>query len=85
MGGGAGGGGFGNTRGSKFKKPKSGSGKEKASNAPSWAHGNKPYKGESGKDFAKRLMDSKYGSGNYDKGPGSEYNQIRKWGDRGFE
>jgi hypothetical protein len=30
-------------------------------------------------------MDEKYGAGNYKIGPGSEYNQIKKWGDRGFE
>lgn len=44
---------------------------------PKWAKGNRPYKGESGKDFAKRLMDEKYGAGNYKTGPGSEYNQIK--------
>ena len=60
------------------------SGKEKANDVPSWAKGNSPYPGESGKDFAKRLMDEKYGEGNYDTGPGSEYNKIKKWGDRGF-
>ncbi len=60
------------------------SGKEKANDVPSWAKGNQPTEEESGKDFAKRLMDEKYGEGNYDKGPGSEYNKIRKWGDRGF-
>lgn len=49
------------------------------------AKGNRPYKGESGKEFAKRLMDEKYGVGNYKTGPSSEYNKIRKWGDRGFE
>lgn len=60
------------------------SGKEKANDVPSWAKGNKPNPGESGKDFAKRLLDEKYGPGNYDTGPGSEYNKIKKWGDRGF-
>ena len=39
----------------------------------------------SGKEFAKRLLDEKYGKGNYTTGPGSEYNKIRKWGDRGFK
>ena len=70
----------------EYKKPVSGkSGKEAAKDVPSWAKGNRPYKDESGNDFAKRLLDSKYGKGNYKKGPGSEYNKIRKWGDRGFE
>jgi hypothetical protein len=64
------------------KKSKS-SGKEKADDIPSWARGQKKLPGESGKDFAKRLMDDKYGKGNYDTGPSSEFNKIKKWGDRG--
>ena len=64
------------------KKSKS-SGKEKANDIPSWAKGEKPKEGESGKDFAKRLLDRKYGKGNYKTGTGSEYNKLRKYGDRG--
>jgi len=72
--------------GGGFKRPKAGvSAKEGAKDVPSWAKGQRPRVGESGKEFAKRLLDGKYGSGNYDKGPGSEFNQIRKWGDRAFE
>lgn len=72
--------------GGGYKKPKPGlSGKEGAKNSPSWAKGEKPFKGENGKNFAKRLMDKKYGEGNYKTGPKSEYNQIQKWGDRSFE
>ncbi len=68
------------------KRRKSGqSGKEAANDRPSWAEGEAPYVGESGNEFAKRLLDEKYGAGNYRKGPGSEYNQLRKWGDRGFQ
>ena len=52
---------------------------------PSWAKGNKPYTTENGKEFAKRLCDKKYGPGNYDKGPKSDFNKIKKWGDRGFK
>ncbi len=59
------------------------SGKEKANDVPSWARGNKPKEGEDGKSFAKRLMDEKYGSGNW-KTTSREYSQIKKWGDRGF-
>jgi RHS repeat-associated protein len=70
----------------KYKKPKSGiSGKEGAKDVPSWAKGSKPYENESGKEFAKRLMDEKYGSGNYDKGPRTPFSQIKKWGDRSWE
>jgi hypothetical protein len=66
------------------KIPASGSGKDKASDVPSWSRGERPYVGESGKDFAKRLLDERYGDGNYPTGPGSEYNKLKKWGDRGF-
>lgn len=57
----------------------------RATDVPKWAKGNKPNPGESGKDFSKRLMDEKYGEGNYNTGPGSEYNKIKKWGDRNFK
>ena len=78
MGGGPGGGGH--------KSPKPGvSGKEGAKDVPSWAKGQRPRVGESGRDFAKRLLDDKYGPGNYDKCPGSEFNRIQKWGDRAFQ
>ena len=66
-----------------FAKKSKSSGKEKSSDVPSWAKGEKPKEGESGNDFAKRLMDKKYGKGNYKTGPGSEYNKLRKYGDRG--
>ncbi|PTL75476.1 hypothetical protein [Vitiosangium sp. GDMCC 1.1324] len=70
----------------QYKAPKSGvSGKEGAKDVPSWAKGERPKVNESGKDFAKRLLDKKYGEGNYDKGPGSEFSKIQKWGDRAFE
>lgn len=68
------------------KKPKTGvSGKDGAKDVPSWAKGERPFKGESGKDFADRLLGDKYGAGGFDKGPASEHNKIRKWGDRSFE
>ena len=59
------------------------SGKEKANDRPSWAKGERPEPGESGKDFAKRVLDRRYGKDGYKKGPNSEYNQLKKWGDRG--
>lgn len=68
------------------KKKKSGlSGKEAAADVPSWAQGEQPLMTENGRDFAKRLLDDKYGAGNYPTGPGSEFNKIKKWGDRAFE
>ncbi|MEY0291009.1 hypothetical protein AB7303_19050 [Providencia rettgeri] len=69
----------------KTKVPKPGvSGKEGAKGVPSWAKGERPLVGENGNKFAERLLDAKYGKGNYDKGPSTEFNQIRKWGDRSF-
>ena len=74
-----------NNGGSGNKVPKSGvSGKEGAKNAPSWAKGQRPRIGESGNNFATRLMNEKYGIGNWKKGPGEEFNQIQKWADRSF-
>ncbi|NGX44762.1 MAG: hypothetical protein K1060chlam3_00937 [Candidatus Anoxychlamydiales bacterium] len=37
------------------------------------------------KDFAKRIMNERYGKGNYRKGPDTEFNKIKKWGDRAWE
>lgn len=63
-----------------LKKKKSGlSGKEAATDMPSWAEGERPRTTENGGDFAKRLFDDKYGPGNYPTGPGSEFNKIKKW------
>lgn len=69
----------------KTKKTVSGSDKEKATDVPSWAKGNAPYEDENGTDFAKRLCDERFGENNYNKGPGSAFNKIKKWGDRGFK
>jgi len=48
---------------------------------PSWVR-DRPKPGHSGKDFAKEQCDQKYGKDKYDKGPGSDYNKIKKWVDR---
>jgi len=69
----------------QYKKSKSGSGKEKSNDIPSWAEGKRPLVGENGKDFAKRLLDERFGENNYKKGPSSDFDKIKKWGDRGFE
>ncbi len=70
----------------RAKKSKT-SGKDGAKDCPSWAkEDGGPLQNESGKDYAKRLMDEKYGPGEWgDRGPGSEYSQIQKWADRAFE
>ncbi len=70
----------------KFKKPKKGAtGKVGATDIPSWAQGQRPLEGESGADFARRLLDGKYGPGNYPTAPGSEFNKLKKYADRHFE
>jgi hypothetical protein len=70
----------------RYKTPASGrSGAEAARDVPSWARGNRPMVGENGKQFAKRLLDEKYGNGQWEgTGPGSEFSKLKKWGDRGF-
>jgi len=73
---------------SKLKRPrKSGvSGKEGAKDCPSWVkQDGGPLHNESGKDYAKRMLDEQYGEGNWSRGPTSEFNQIQKWVDRSFE
>ena len=49
--------------------------------------GHKPCKNpnKSGNQFAKRILDAKYGAGNWKAGPGTEHNQIKKYGDRAFK
>jgi hypothetical protein len=71
----------------EYKTPISGESAKKASkDAPSWAKGKKPFKNESGKDFAERLLNDHYGKGNWsEKGPRSEHNKIKKYGDRAFK
>ena len=70
----------------KNKKPNV-SGKEGAKDVPSWVkeEGWRPKVGESGKDFAKRVLDEKYGAGNYNPREEPEFSQIKKWADRSFE
>ncbi|KLN58875.1 hypothetical protein WH96_20665 [Kiloniella spongiae] len=78
--------GFGFFHSEEYKEPVSGkTGKEAAKDVPSWAKGERPKKNQSGKNWAKDLLDKKYGKDNWGKGPGSEFNKIKKYGDRGFK
>lgn len=61
------------------------SGKEGAKDIPSWAEGKRPRVGESGRAFAKRVLDERYGKGPHDESPGSEFSKIKKFCDRAFE
>ena len=72
----------------QFKKPKSGqSGKESSNDVPDFARGNRPYVGESGDQFAKRILDQQFPNdiGNHKTGPNSDYSIIKKWGERHFD
>jgi RHS repeat-associated protein len=71
----------------EYKTPKPNiSGKEGAKNVPSWARGYRPKVGESGAKFADRILKDRYGKDfKYKTGPNTEFNQIKKWGDRNFE
>ena len=56
--------------------------KEKASDIPSWAEGASPREGESGRDFADRVYREKGKEPPETKGPRSDWNKLKKYGDR---
>ena len=60
------------------------SGKEAASDIPSWARGIPRQVGETPRDYAKRLMDGRYGKGRWEGDRSEEYNKIKKWGSRAW-
>jgi RHS repeat-associated protein len=74
----------------QFKERVSGlSGKEAATDKPSWIDAwpdGRPGVGESGTVFATRMMDKKYGLGGWDRvgQQGTEFSQLKKFGDRAF-
>jgi RHS repeat-associated protein len=51
---------------------------------PSWAKGERPTNAETPKDFAKRVMDKRYGSDNYHTRGKGEYSQIKKYAETHF-
>ncbi|HET7502562.1 MAG TPA: DUF4157 domain-containing protein [Kofleriaceae bacterium] len=66
------------------------SGKEAATDVPSWIHewsDARPGVNESGTTFATRMMNKRYGIGGWERmGPqGTEFSQLKKFGDRAFE
>jgi hypothetical protein len=75
--------------GTEYKRPVPGqTGAEGATDIPSWVRDEgyaPPRAGERGEDYATRLMNHKYGEGNWKRGPGTEHNQIQKWADRHFQ
>lgn len=59
---------------------------KEADDAPEWARGYyKPRNGESGEEFAGRLLDRKYGKGNWKKGSDTEFSKLKKYGERCFK
>jgi RHS repeat-associated protein len=71
----------------EYQTPTSGSGKEKASNAPSWVKSDptaRPRVGETPNQAATRVFNERYGPGNYKKGAASEFDKTKKWFSRGF-
>ena len=63
----------------KTKKTSKKSGKEMSTDKPSWVDPSQIDPKQSAQENAKRLLDEKYGPGNWEKGPRSEYNRITKW------
>ena len=66
-----------------FSKQSKKTAKERSKDAPSWlpsvAASMPPYNGEKAKDYAKRLMDKKYGKGKWKTGTNTEYSKIVKY------
>lgn len=78
----------GNSGDNSYKQPTSGAGKSKSTDVPSWARSDptaRPFKSETPNQAATRVFDARYGAGNYDKGPGTEYSKVQKWFSRGFK
>ena len=68
----------------QYSKKSRQSGKERATDKPSWVSRNNVDSGKSAQQNASDMLNNKYGSGNWKKGPGTEYNQIVKWINRGL-
>ena len=68
----------------KVKVSSKQTGKKEKNRIPSWAEGIKPYVEQSGKEGADFICDLKFGKGNYERGPGSPYSQIKKHFDNDY-
>ena len=68
-----------------YAKQSKKSGKERATDKPSWVSQSDIDLGKSSQQNATDLLNNKYGSGNWGKGPRTEFNQIVKWIDRGLK
>ena len=65
------------------KKQSRKSGKELGNDYPGWSDYEPPEDDEDQEDYLKRILDKKYGKGNWKRGPKSAYNQIKKAIERG--
>ncbi|EGQ78934.1 hypothetical protein HMPREF9094_2042 [Fusobacterium animalis ATCC 51191] len=65
------------------KKQSRKSGKELGNDYPGWSDHEPPEDDEDQEDYLKRILDKKYGKGNWKRGPKSAYNQIKKAIERG--
>ena len=63
----------------EFAKPSKKSGKEKSSDKPSWVDKGMVDPNLSAEENARRILNKKYGPGKWGKGPGTEFNKIKKW------
>jgi len=63
------------------------SGKEAASDVPSYARGIPRYVGETPDQFARRVMDDRWGKGNWEgnKERQKDFRKIKKWGSRAYQ
>ena len=68
-----------------YAKQSKKSGKERATDKPSWVSQSDVDLGKSSQQNATEMLNNKYGSGNWSKGPRTEFNQIVKWIDRGLK
>lgn len=68
-----------------YAKQSKKSGKERATDKPSWVTRNDVDLNQSSQKNATDILNNKYGSGNWNKGPRTEYNQIVKWIDKGLK
>ena len=62
-----------------FSKESKKSGKERSSDKPSWANRESVDPELSAQQNATKMLNEKYGVGNWKKGPGTEFNKILKW------
>ena len=62
-----------------FSKQSKKSGKDMSSDKPSWVNPNMVDPNKSAQKNAADMLDNKYGPGNWNRGPGTEFNKIVKW------